>query len=1115
MSKKTFGMTIKDFGARCCVFRAKDSSLENRCSIWMVYRTVMIFVAIEMVQQAGLYFSYSGFEEFQQGALGIILLACVGFYVLLMSYLLIHRRKAEDKYSQYKALFIYLILSCGLTAVSCEWSPWRMAWGPFSDNSMEDVSRFLHLKNFKIFMLFALFMHQEQCLRLGVVVYLIPYTYLALRFEAYSEKSLELLAIPVLVLIFAPRLFFNHHVKTQRPVDIEASADKSRLDLEENVKREEPNESQPLESHFVLLDALPEGAMILDDCGRPVHINEAILRILECNYEDAVEKVFSLADKEFLAQREKEQKREVPRRSGTLYPSSFHDRLDVSGDESILQDRPPVQQTKDQGKQFTFNMGSPGLSRTNSLTSPIMSPTDEHTQGFYESAMRKYFNTTKKPPKIMEPSPKQSNSALLRRRNEYIVKEPRSQDNLLMLPQRESSKSPTFKPIKVNTKISLSNASSRRNSIDNQLEAQNEPSLLKIPLPMIQSKFAKAAEEAKDNQLAAPLKNLRNKLRNFDSSSQTKFDSGDDTKLRDDEEITFSSIEQIAEQQALSMKPELDDLLEKLRSNNIRSSFASVGDAIQHVYLKYFKKTNIASSPNSPLMADQAWPDCMRSISDGIAEYLLAKRGSLPPSASIIINSYLKVSSTKVKYLEVKISPLLHKDQKLLLVLIRDDTQKDIARRLHLLDKQKASTLASTVHDLRAPLGAIMSSLECISSKTIDAEILESFVRPASYAAKSLMFLINDILDIHQINMKKLQLSYQKCDIRTTLSSIVEIFRLKAEMKGLELKLDVKGEIPLVIVTDPNRLQQIVINLLSNALKFTEKGSITVRAEQIAVGLVKVGVIDTGIGIQEHDKIKLFTNFGRIRNQKNDLLNPQGVGLGLVISNKLAKMLCQNDSISGLKVESAFGKGSEFSFIVEDWNSEESPQSRGSKSERMADMGLVRPSEIKRTMNSITCSQDKSIFEDEGNNFISSPIFPSRNLDKKTCKCSRVLVVDDNEFSVVATVNILKSLKIQDIEVARNGQEAIDVIMKRNSQNKCCKAFELILMDCQMPVMDGIAATTELQRLIKENQLGPQRIVGLSGYSSEEVQAQCKQAGMMKVLVKPLRMNDLKFVLQN
>ena len=1062
---------------------------------WKIYRMVISFVLIDLILQAARYASFSCYDEFEQAPLGLLLLTCVGLITLCISYICFHKG-TEEKRLNYKLFFSCLVLSIGTTVVSNEWSPWRLFPSSINTESNE-IWRFIQIKHFEMVLITLKFIQLGGSSRFGIVLYLIPFTYLALRHESFGLSSLEYIAIPVLILA----TLFKGIPPSQKVRRESLREGRRQLEIDSpelgksiaGLARESLFETQ------ILLDALPEGVIILDECGSPLQMNDAILKIFECPASEIVAKVFQLTDKDVAVQ--KSAKQPTLKRSDTVM-ESYSDFSDAAALDCTIMNSPqlgPQPQGKESPLKQTF-LDLPMTRLEFGSSSPSI--------------------TIRKPPAsafdIGRRSPLQRRASVREEYNSNGLKSIFLEVPVLELPGESSvtsgkiNSSPGFSPT---GKVTLLN----HEAIDVNLQKPPDETTKSRLYDSLS--FGLSPRKIAIDPDGKPMNRLSNRKPASDFSLRRcalgneyrgRYYSDHKPPSYDSQEI----IEQIADEQALSMKPHVNDLLERLSSSHIRSTYETVGEAIEHALKKTLKTSldfSFQRTPEEP--KNEGSPECIRSKSDGVSKYFREKKGFVPSSSSIVLNSFLKISSTKVKYLEIKITPFIHAGQKRLIILVRDDTQRDIARRLHTLDKQKASTLASTVHDLRAPLSVIISSLECLNTKLTDSKLISSFVNPATYAAKSLMFLVNDILDIHQISMKKLKLSVQRCDLRQTISAVVDIFKLRAEMKELQLNFKMSEDAPRKIMTDPNRLQQIVINLLSNALKFTEKGSITVEVKDMPEGRVRISVTDTGIGIKQEDLGKLFEKFGRIHSKETDRLNPQGVGLGLNTSNRLSKMLCENEEINGLRVESVFGRGTEFYFVIDDLeSSNDTPQSKDSKFELTTAVSPVRVKEIRRTLRSITTLDlSENLKRDESTNNCPSSQIPSHEFDeRKNCKCSKVLIVDDNEFNILSALNILRALGIQSIETAKNGKEAVEIIMRKYSQSICCNKFDFILMDCQMPIMDGISACNELRRLTNEKLLPPQRVIGLSGFSSSDFEEKCKKAGMCKVLVKPLTQHNAK-----
>lgn len=282
----------------------------------------------------------------------------------------------------------------------------------------------------------------------------------------------------------------------------------------------------------------------------------------------------------------------------------------------------------------------------------------------------------------------------------------------------------------------------------------------------------------------------------------------------------------------------------------------------------------------------------------------------------IVINSKHKVSETKERFLEIKLSPTFIDTKPCILVLVKDTTERDLINRLKETDNYKNTLMASVSHELRTPLNCIISMQEMLR-EYISEELIAAYLDPAINSSKILLSLVNDILDFAQIRAGKLRLRYEEFQLHTVLKEAISIFDIQSKTRDVEIKFDWDSRISPYFNSDPHRIRQIVINLLGNAMKFTYQGSITLKAIHKGPNRVCIMVRDTGIGIKKEDFGKMFASWGKIDSE----LNPHGVGLGLSISQTLARRLGPKDN-RGIKVQSEYGKGSCFYFTIESFPKE-------------------------------------------------------------------------------------------------------------------------------------------------------------------------------------------------
>jgi signal transduction histidine kinase/CheY-like chemotaxis protein len=378
-------------------------------------------------------------------------------------------------------------------------------------------------------------------------------------------------------------------------------------------------------------------------------------------------------------------------------------------------------------------------------------------------------------------------------------------------------------------------------------------------------------------------------------------------------------------------------------------------------------------------------------------------------------------------------------------------------------NQYKSALLRTVSHELRTPINAILAMTEMIkSSQHMSLENIER-LEIVSGSCSYQLCLINDLLDYAQIIAGCLKISYIPFNVKQLLTECLKLIEIQTY--GSSLKLDlVVGEIPETIVSDPYRIKQIILNLLTNAKKFTQKGCILLEALYSNKTLT-IKCTDTGIGIPPEKLSILFTQFGRIDNSSS--INPHGVGLGLVISNMLVKEL-GGDKIY---VSSELNKGSCFSFSI-------------SLDEMHGNLMDIAEENVRVVL---PCIITKSL------------------LDK-----TEILIVDDAYFNIIAISQILKTEGIN-CSYALNGEDALNKI--RNTKFAC------VLMDCEMPILNGWETTTRIKELYEKNEIDSiPAIIASTAHSSETIKQRCFDCGMDDIMIKPcprdIMINKIKYWVQ-
>lgn len=614
-------------------------------------------------------------------------------------------------------------------------------------------------------------------------------------------------------------------------------------------------------------------------------------------------------------------------------------------------------------------------------------------------------------------------------------------------------------------------------------------------------------------------------------------------------EIDLAENERISRNQATNLTLHAQAIKKKLLIGEKQSRHSTVGDAIRSI-LHQFKRGSNNQSSNVEEPVDGFPFQLFNSYSHTPRINLKGKRRrdkkantaaflKLPSEKSISIdepftgqlsmNTFLKINGDQIRYFSITFTAITVKMQKYLLVSVKDTTNQDIALRLRELDKKKNQTLAMVSHEYRSPLNGIVSMLEILAEK-IDETYYEKYVRPALLSAKRLLHLVNDILDFHQLENQKLKFSFEPCILRDVVQSAINIMEITIKGRGLELGLNMDDSLPKSIVTDPNRLQQILLNLLSNAAKFTLTGGIYVDVHPYGEGKIRFEVRDTGIGIKEENLAKLFKEFGKIDLGTRSELNPGGVGLGLQISNALAMNLNLDPNDGGLKVRSTYGEGSVFWFVIDDFSQTQQENFFYADEEFLDTAQPLFKGNLTQHLHFFEKSENRTFSEDfhsgaklsayesyskkrttgmdDGDYSSREGKTPVRLKVLKECTtCASVLIVDDDEFNRLAIKNLLELVGITKIDSASNGIDAIKALTEK-AKSGCHDKYHIVFMDCEMPILNGYETTKKLTEMMKNGSVPKQQIIGVTGHVSAEHRNKCLTNGMDDVLVKPLNKND-------
>ncbi|HCL89827.1 MAG TPA: hybrid sensor histidine kinase/response regulator [Candidatus Atribacteria bacterium] len=534
------------------------------------------------------------------------------------------------------------------------------------------------------------------------------------------------------------------------------------------------------------------------------------------------------------------------------------------------------------------------------------------------------------------------------------------------------------------------------------------------------------------------------------------------------------------------------------------------------------------------------------------------------------------------------LSEVKKKNEELLKFL---DELKKAKKEAESASRTKSIFLASMSHEIRTPMNAIVGMTELLASTPLNDEQKE-YLEMLQISANSLLDIINNVLDISKIEAGELELEKTEVDLRQVVEAVGITLGAKAAQKGLELLCHVEPDVPNYIIGDPTRLRQILINLVGNSLKFTEKGEVALSVEKVKSEDDKIDLLfkvrDTGIGIPKEKQNKIFESFTQVDTATTRKYG--GTGLGLNISKQLVELMGGK-----IWVESEVGKGSVFKFtasytVVKKAGEIEviHPEIKGLKvliiDDNATNRLIVRktllswdalPAEVEGGFSALKELElargkgspyqliltDKNMPEMDGfevtrkirelpgyekipvvmlssdkgagdvqrgkdlgmADFILKPVRRSRLYSailkaiesgrkekvKVTEKAGagfffkgkplKILLAEDNIINQKLGVRLLEKQGCQTV-VANNGREAVELVQK--------DGFDLVLMDLQMPEMDGIEATKEIRK--REKETGRHiPIIALTANAFEEDRRRCLESGMDEYATKPIKIKEL------
>ncbi len=430
--------------------------------------------------------------------------------------------------------------------------------------------------------------------------------------------------------------------------------------------------------------------------------------------------------------------------------------------------------------------------------------------------------------------------------------------------------------------------------------------------------------------------------------------------------------------------------------------------------------------------------------------------------------NWVTVRNGESRYLLIDAGPIFNRYGQLIAVVevLRDITESknseqaliEARNAAEAATRAKSDFLATMSHEIRTPMNGVLGMVQVLGETELSSE-QRDFVDTIDKSGKALLTIINDILDFSKTESGKLELEVMDLDIQQTVKDVYQLMVTSAHDKGLDLLVNFSPDCPHFVMGDAGRIRQILLNLVGNALKFTESGFVEIRVgclerleDQVVLAF---DIKDTGIGINTEAQGKLFQSFSQA--DVSTTRKYGGTGLGLAVCKNLVTQM--NGAI---RVESQAGTGSTFSFTLQ------LPLSTKDEPDLAGDL------ESKVSLSPTTISLENTI-----------------------------LLAEDNCINEKVAVTMLEKLGLR-VDVAHNGKEAIE----KNQNN----SYDLILMDCNMPEMDGFQATREIR---KRETISRIPIIALTANAMDEDREKCLAAGMDGFISKPFNKNVLVEIMGN
>eukprot|EP01016_Furgasonia_blochmanni_P029533 TRINITY_DN309_c0_g2_i2.p1 TRINITY_DN309_c0_g2~~TRINITY_DN309_c0_g2_i2.p1 ORF type:complete len:985 (-),score=87.03 TRINITY_DN309_c0_g2_i2:39-2993(-) len=495
---------------------------------------------------------------------------------------------------------------------------------------------------------------------------------------------------------------------------------------------------------------------------------------------------------------------------------------------------------------------------------------------------------------------------------------------------------------------------------------------------------------------------------------------------------------------------------------------------------------------------------------------------------SVLLQRELEAGSKSKRSYEIRVNCLASEQSFRSVIFFLDVTERLENAKLRDISTYKSRLLASVSHELRTPLNGSIGLLEvAYQDDGLSKKIRDEYVKPSLDCLNYLVCMINDILDYSELSTKTLKIKRSHHNLKQIVDEVVSLNQYAMQQKGLTFSLIMHRDLPEVVFVDRDRLKQVLLNLLNNAVKFTFQGVVTleVKNEDPKNNVIMFKVADTGVGIEKKVQTKIRALLQAPESEKDLSLSSDpakltGASLGLMISGALAKAIGARD---GIQFESTLNVGTTFWFALpsdpdtfpmtdaheqsKDYSASNLDLSYGNEFCTTTKMDTNRLTNYSTELKPSRTARARNNYQKF--RFHHKIVSVEMRLEEKEPK--HVFIVDDNPFNLQVLTKMLTRKFGFVCHTAYNGKEAVERIVEMSSSSQRNRTkLDMIFMDCDMPVMDGFEATKILRELMNKGELPEIPIVACTAYAFQNNFERCLDVGMQDYISKPVVGRELE-----